>query len=83
MSAGAEECIKEVKRLKKLKWVRGIVMGTGGMGRGLDDVEMGEVWRAIEEEGWVVFLHPHYGLDSEVYGPRLGEYGHVLQLAMG
>jgi aminocarboxymuconate-semialdehyde decarboxylase len=83
VSAGAEACVREVKRLKELKWMRGVVLGTGGMGQGLDDLNMESVYTALEEAQLPVFLHPHYGLPSQVYGPRADEYGHVLPLAMG
>jgi aminocarboxymuconate-semialdehyde decarboxylase len=83
VSAGAEACVQEVKRLKGLKWMRGVVLGTGGMGQGLDDLNMESVYTALEEAHLPVFLHPHYGLPSQVYGPRADEYGHVLPLAMG
>jgi len=66
-----------------LKFMRGVVFGTTGMGKGLDDERMEGLWRALEETETVVFLHPHYGLPKEVYGPRADEYGHVLALALG
>ena len=31
----------------------------------------------------MVFLHPHYGLPNELYGPENDKYGHVLPLALG
>lgn len=83
LKAGAASVVEELKRVKKLKWVRGAVFGTSGMGNGLDDEKMEEVWEALQQESLPVFLHPHYGLPKEIYGPRLEEYGHVLQLAMG
>ncbi|KAA8912877.1 hypothetical protein FN846DRAFT_217892 [Sphaerosporella brunnea] len=83
VKAGAEACVREIKRLKGLKWMRGVVLGTGGMGQGLDDPKMECVYTTLEEAELPVFLHPHYGLPSEVYGPRAGEYGHVLPLSLG
>ena len=73
----------EIGRVKEMRYVRGVIMGTTGLGRGLDDEAMGPVWRALEETGLLVFLHPHYGLPGEVFGPRVREYGHVLPLALG
>ncbi|KAF1814942.1 uracil-5-carboxylate decarboxylase [Eremomyces bilateralis CBS 781.70] len=75
--------IAEIKRLQTLKYARGVVIGTTGLGRGLDDPEMGKIWEALEETNTFVFLHPHYGLPSSVYGSRASEYGHVLPLALG
>jgi aminocarboxymuconate-semialdehyde decarboxylase len=83
MSAGTEACVEEVRRLRGLESMRGVVFGTTGMGKGLDDERMEGLWRALEETEMTVFLHPHYGLPKEVYGPRADEYGHVLALALG
>jgi aminocarboxymuconate-semialdehyde decarboxylase len=73
----------EIKRLKTLKYARGVVIGTTGLGNGLDDPQMGSVFAALEETKSLIFLHPHYGLPSSVYGSRGNEYGHVLPLALG
>lgn len=83
LSASAEEVVREVERLKGLKHCRGVVMGTSGLGEGLDDPRLDPIWKALEEHSMMVFLHPHYGLPSEVFGPRNSDYGHVLPLAMG
>jgi predicted TIM-barrel fold metal-dependent hydrolase len=83
MSASVEEIVDEVKRLATLKYMRGVVMGTSGLGSGLDDERLDKVYEALEETGQVVFLHPHYGLPKEVFGPRQSEYGLVLPLALG
>jgi len=83
VSAGTEACVREVRRLKGLRWMRGVVLGSGAMGCGLDDERMEEIYTALEEEEMPAFLHPHYGLPSEAYGPRADEYGHALSLAMG
>jgi len=63
--------------------MRGVIMGTSGLGRGLDDPALEPVWAALQETETLLFLHPHYGLPNDVYGPRAGEYGHVLPLALG
>lgn len=83
LSATADEVVNEIERLKSLKHCRGVVMGTSGLGSGLDDPKLDPIWAALEKNEMVMFLHPHYGLPSEVYGPRSGDYGHVLALAMG
>ncbi|USW50429.1 Putative 2-amino-3-carboxymuconate-6-semialdehyde decarboxylase, metal-dependent hydrolase [Septoria linicola] len=83
LSAAVEDVVKEVERLKSLTHCRGIVMGTSGLGQGLDDARLDPIWQAIEQQQLLVFLHPHYGLPREVFGPRNGDYGHVLPLAMG
>ena len=83
LRADTGEVVSEVKRLKELKMMKGIIMGTGGLGQGLDDVRLDAVWSSLEETQTVIFLHPHYGLPAEVFGPRAGDYGHVLPLALG
>ena len=83
LSAPAEQVTEEVKRLTTLPHHRGIVMGTSGLGTGLDDPALDPIYAALEEHNHLIFLHPHYGLPSSVYGPRATDYGHVLPLAMG
>ncbi|KAJ4292232.1 hypothetical protein N0V88_005863 [Collariella sp. IMI 366227] len=62
---------------------RGIILGTSGLGRGLDDPLLLPLFTALAASSLPIFLHPHYGLPNSVYGPRAGEYGHVLPLALG
>ncbi|KAI5840181.1 hypothetical protein DFP73DRAFT_559094 [Morchella snyderi] len=83
LSASVEEITEEIRRLKGMSWIRGVVMGTSGLGNGLDDERLDPVYEALQETGQTMFLHPHYGLPTEVYGPRASEYGHVLPLALG
>jgi predicted TIM-barrel fold metal-dependent hydrolase len=83
LSAPVHEVVEEVRRLRGRPYCRGIVMGTSGLGEGLDDARLDPIWEALEESGMVVFLHPHYGLPADVFGPRRADYGHVLPLAMG
>lgn len=75
--------VDEIKRVKGLKYCRGVVMGTTGAGNGLDDPAFEPIWQALAETETMVFLHPHYGLPGGVFGPRAEEYGHVLPLALG
>lgn len=83
LTASPAQVIEEIERLQKLPQLRGVIMGTGGLGTGLDDPMLDEVWRTLEWTETVIFLHPHYGLPSGVFGPRAAEYGHVLPLALG
>ncbi|KAF2643764.1 uracil-5-carboxylate decarboxylase [Massarina eburnea CBS 473.64] len=83
LSANTETIVKEVERLKGLKYMRGVIMGTSGLGKGLDDANLDPMYAALEKHSQIIFLHPHYGLPAEVYGPRGSEYGHVLPLALG
>ncbi|KAI9795702.1 MAG: hypothetical protein M1833_006871 [Piccolia ochrophora] len=83
LSARPKDIIAEIGRLKKKAHIRGVIMGSSGLGQGLDDPNLDEIWKALEEQQLLVFLHPHYGLPNEVYGPRVSEYGHVLPIALG
>lgn len=70
-----------VNQISTLPHLKGLIMGTKGIGSGLDDPVLDPVWEAIEIAGLVVFLHPHYGVGAEAYGKQ--ENGHVLPLALG
>ncbi|OCK78972.1 uracil-5-carboxylate decarboxylase [Lepidopterella palustris CBS 459.81] len=83
LSGSTGEVIAEIERLKSLKYMRGIIMGTSGLGRGLDDLSLDPIYAALQSTCTLIFLHPHYGLPLSVYGPRASEYGHVLPLALG
>ncbi|PSR94611.1 amidohydrolase [Coniella lustricola] len=73
-----------VTHLKTLKYCRGVILGTSGLGNGLDDPNLRPIFHALADAGLPIFLHPHYGLPNEVWGPRASqEYGHVLPLALG
>jgi len=84
LTAPLETILASIGSLRRLKYCRGIILGTSGLGRGLDDADLLPIFDALAQADLVVFLHPHYGLPNEVWGPRAsGEYGHVLPLALG
>jgi len=85
LSASPAETVTEIHRLRTLSCVKGIILGTSGLGSGLDDQAMDPLWSALEEESTMIFLHPHYGLpDSAFGGPQtIARSGHVLPLALG
>lgn len=83
LSGGKEVIVKEITRLKELKYMRGIILGTTGLGKGLDDPELLPIFEALQDAKLPIFLHPHYGLPGSVWGERAGDYGHVLPLALG
>lgn len=85
LSAPSAVIVSEIKRLATLPHIRGVIMGTSGLGKGLDDPDLDPVWSALEETQLVLFLHPHYGLPDEAFGgPEvISRYGHVLPLALG
>ena len=82
-TASPDEVTRAIDRLRGLHYIRGVILGTSGMGTGLDDPVLNEVWETLEKAEMPVFLHPHYGLPAQVYGPRVHEYGHVLPLSLG
>lgn len=71
--------IREIRRLKSMKCIKGIILGTPGAGLGLDHENMRQVLEAIADEGYMIFLHPHYGVGIEHYH----DTGHALFLALG
>ena len=73
--------VAAVEQVAGLPHLRGIIMGTRGLGKGLDNVTLEPAWAAIEKAGLVVSLHPHYGVDKNAWGER--ENGHVLPLVLG
>lgn len=84
LTAPPETLLAAVGHIRSLKYCRGVILGTSGLGKGLDDPALVPVFRALGANKLTVFLHPHYGLPSEVWGPRAtDEYGHVLPLALG
>lgn len=84
LSASLDVITESVNHLTTLKYCRGVILGTSGLGQGLDDPKLLPVFQALAEAQLTIFLHPHYGLPNEVYGPRANaEYGHVLPLALG
>ncbi len=83
LSAPSSRITGEIHRLSLLPHVRGIILGTTGLSQGLDDPALEPVWSSLESAKLLIFLHPHYGLPSSVYGPRASEYGHVLPLSLG
>jgi predicted TIM-barrel fold metal-dependent hydrolase len=85
LSASPEENSAEITRLKTLPHLKGIIMGTTGLGPGLDDPALHPIWQALQDTETLVFLHPHYGLpDTAFGGPEVvARSGHVLPLALG
>ena len=80
-SVSTQAVVDTVEQVAKLPHLKGIIMGTKGVGKGLDDTDLEPVWEALERHQLVVFLHPHYGVGKSEWGPR--ENGHVLPLALG
>jgi len=85
LSASAEEIVSEIQRLKTLPHLKGVIMGTTGLGNGLDDPALDAIYSALAMTNTIVFLHPHYGLPAEAFGGPsvIARSGHVLPLALG
>ena len=83
LSGGKNVIVDEIQRLKGLRFMRGIILGTTGLGKGLDDPELLPIFKSLQEAKLPIFLHPHYGLPGSVWGERANDYGHVLPLALG
>ncbi|KAF5639921.1 2-amino-3-carboxylmuconate-6-semialdehyde decarboxylase [Fusarium sp. NRRL 52700] len=84
LTAALETVLASIEHLRTLRYCRGVILGTSGLGKGLDDPELLPIFEALGTTGLTVFLHPHYGLPNDVWGPRASaEYGHVLPLALG
>jgi len=83
LSAKPSDVVAEIGRIKALPHIKGVIIGTTGLGSGLDDPKLNSIYTALEERQQLIFLHPHYGLPASVYGPRPSEYGHVLPLSLG
>jgi predicted TIM-barrel fold metal-dependent hydrolase len=84
LTASLETVLGCIEYLRTLKYCRGVILGTSGLGKGLDDPDLLPIFEALAQTQLTVFLHPHYGLPNDVWGPRASaEYGHVLPLALG
>lgn len=84
LTASLHTVLSSIEHLKGLKYCRGVILGTSGLGKGLDDPNLVPIFEAVAAAQLTIFLHPHYGLPIEVWGPRASaEYGHVLPLALG
>jgi len=85
LTAPASVLLSTIAALASLRYCRGVILGTSGLGAGLDDPALLPVFTALADASLPIFLHPHYGLPTSVFGPRAeqGEYGHVLPLALG
>lgn len=84
LTAPLETILSSIEHIKGLKYARGVILGTSGLGKGLDDPAMLPIFEALAAAELTIFLHPHYGLPNDVWGPRSSaEYGHVLPLALG
>jgi predicted TIM-barrel fold metal-dependent hydrolase len=85
LSAPPAQVTAEISRIKSLPRIKGVIMGTTGLGAGLDDPGLDPIYSALESTSTLIFLHPHYGLPATSFGgdATLSRTGHVLPLALG
>ncbi|KAK4123641.1 amidohydrolase-like protein [Parathielavia appendiculata] len=85
LTAPPSTILSAITHLTTLPHCRGIILGTSGLGSGLDDASLLPIFSALASAHLPIFLHPHYGLPPSVFGPHSeqGAYGHVLPLALG
>ena len=67
--------------ISRLSHIKGVILGTKGLGKGLDDPILDPIWSQLEKYKLMAFIHPHYGIGKDAFGQR--ENGHVLPLALG
>ncbi|GAA5865530.1 hypothetical protein JCM3774_002040 [Rhodotorula dairenensis] len=75
-----EAVLRTIAQIKEANHLRGVVMGTRGLGKGLDDPAMEPIYEALSAAGLVVFVHPHYGIEN-AFDEQ--DNGHVLALGLG
>jgi len=74
-----ETCAAELRRIAGHPHMKGIIIGSAGRGRGLDDPDFEPIWRAAADAGLFVFIHPHYGVGHGLFP----DTGHAMMLALG
>lgn len=82
-----KEVVKSLETIKQSSSLCGAILGSRGLGKGLDDPVLEPVWEKAAELGLVLFLHPHYGVGADASQPSglwgSQDNGHVLPLALG
>ena len=62
-----ETCAAELRRIAGHPHMRGVIIGSAGRGRGLDDPDFELIWKAAADAGLFVFIHPHYGIGHGLF----------------
>ncbi|KAK4692887.1 hypothetical protein P7C71_g4403, partial [Lecanoromycetidae sp. Uapishka_2] len=68
LSAKTPDVVAEIDRIRPHQHIKGVIMGTTGLGLGLDDPHLDPIYASLEQHQHLIFLHPHYGLPPSVYG---------------
>lgn len=74
--------LTEIQNIAALPQARGVVMGTNGLGEGLDDPRLLPIWHALAAANLPVFIHPNYGLPASVWGGNHSS-SQILPLSIG
>lgn len=82
-----QEVVASLETMAASPSLCGAIMGSRGLGNGLDDPALEPVWAKAAELQLVLFLHPHYGVGADASLPAglwgSQDNGHVLPLALG
>ncbi|KAJ9474536.1 2-amino-3-carboxymuconate-6-semialdehyde decarboxylase [Pseudozyma hubeiensis] len=82
-----QQIVESLGTIAKSPSLCGAILGSRGLGKGLDDPALEPVWEKAAELGLVLFLHPHYGVGADASQPSglwgSQDNGHVLPLALG
>jgi aminocarboxymuconate-semialdehyde decarboxylase len=54
LSAPAHQVVQEIERVANLKHMRGVVMGSSGLGSGLDDPALNPIYEALQEQNQLI-----------------------------
>lgn len=73
------QCLQHISQSGNL---RGVILGTKGVGKGLDDAALDPLWDLIQARGLVAFLHPYFGAGEASHWSELGDK-HIVTLALG
>lgn len=82
-----KQVVQSLETIAQSPSLCGAILGSRGLGKGLDDPALEPVWQKAAELRLVLFLHPHYGVGADASQPSglwgSQDNGHVLPLALG
>jgi aminocarboxymuconate-semialdehyde decarboxylase len=56
-----DACMKQVEQIAQSPNLKGFILGTHGLGKGLDDERLLPLYQSCAEKKLLLFIHPHYG----------------------
>lgn len=72
-------CLQQIEQISQCSRLKGVILGTFGLGKGLNDPELLTLYHALSEHNLLLFIHPHYGIEGEY----CRGFGHSLHLTLG